>query len=77
MLSSITSTTAGALVLPLTDDVTTTNVQDNQMCVTLTSSSVIFSLPSLRYITADPGYDDKKLYKHSKKALGIDLICPL
>jgi hypothetical protein len=26
---------------------------------------------------ADPGYDDKKLYEYSKKALGMDLVCPL
>ena len=26
---------------------------------------------------ADPGYDDKKLYEHSKKELGIDLVCPV
>ena len=29
------------------------------------------------YITADPGYDDKKLYVYSKKTLGIDLVCPV
>jgi hypothetical protein len=26
---------------------------------------------------ADPGYDDKKLYEYSKKALGMALVCPL
>jgi hypothetical protein len=26
---------------------------------------------------ADPGYDDKNLYKYSKKVLGIDLVCPV
>ncbi len=26
---------------------------------------------------ADPGYDDNKLYKYSKKVLGIDLVCPV
>jgi hypothetical protein len=26
---------------------------------------------------ADPGYDDKKLDEDSKKALGMDLVCPL
>ncbi len=26
---------------------------------------------------ADPGYDDKKLYEHSKKVLEIDLVCPV
>ena len=74
----LTSTT-GALAVPLTAaDVTTTNVQDNQMYIPLasspsspsSSSSSVFPLPSLRYMTADPGYDDKKLYGHGKKDLG-------
>jgi hypothetical protein len=34
------------------------------MYVTLTSP--LLSLPTLRYIVADPGYDDKELYKYSK-----------
>jgi hypothetical protein len=75
----ITSTTAAAgdLTVPLTADVTTANVQDNQMYVTLTSSSSVFSLPSLRHMAADPGYDDRKLYEYSRKALGMDLVCPV
>ena len=59
--------------MPLTADVTTTaNVQDNQMYTPLTSPSSsstpfsVFSLPSLRYIVADLGYDAKKLYGCSK-----------
>ena len=46
----LTSTTAAAgdLIVPLTADVTTANVQDNQMYVPLTSSSSsVFSLPSV------------------------------
>ncbi len=58
-------------------DVTTANVQDNQMYVSLTSSSSVFSLPYVLYMIADPGYDDKKLYEYSKNTLGIDLVCPL
>ena len=74
----LTSTTAGDLVVPLTADVTTANVQDNQMYVPLTSSHSlfpfsVFSLPYVLYMIADPGYDDKNLYKYSKKVLGIDL----
>ena len=61
----------------MTADVTTANVQDNQMYVPLTSSSSVFSLPSLRYMAADPGYDDRKLYEYSKRILGIDLVCPV
>jgi Transposase DDE domain len=76
----LTSTTAvGNLVVPLTADVTTANVPDNKMYVTLTSSSSssIFLLPILRYMAADPGYDAKKLYEYSKKTLGMDLVCPV
>jgi hypothetical protein len=46
------------------------------MYVTLTSS-LVFSLPSVLYMIADPGYDDKELYEYSKKTLKIDLICPV
>ncbi len=67
-------------VVPLTaaDVTTTASILDNKMYVPLTSSSPsssVFSLPSLCYMTADPGYDDKKLDKYSKKILGIDLVC--
>jgi hypothetical protein len=73
----ITSTT-GALVVPLSVDVTTANVPDNKMYVPLTSSSSsIFSLSYVLYMIADPGYDDKKLYEYGKKVLGIDLVCPV
>ena len=73
----LTSTT-GKIVVPLTADVTTANVQDNQMYVPLTSSSSsAFSLPLTCYMVADPGYDDKNLYKYSKKVLGIELVCPV
>jgi hypothetical protein len=58
-------------------DVTTANVPDNKMYVPLTSSSLVFSLFSLLYMVADPGYDDKELYYYSKKILGIDLVCPV
>ncbi len=73
--------TTGEIVVPLTSRCTTTaNVPDNKMYIPLTSSSSsssVFSLPSLRYMTADPGYDDKKLYEYSKKTSGIDLVCPV
>ncbi len=58
-------------MIPLTSDVTTANVPDNNMYVPLTSSSssFIFSLPFLYYMISDPGYDDKKLYGYNKKIL--------
>ena len=73
----LTSTTTGKIVVPLTADVTTANVPDNQMYVSLTSSSLVFSLPLTCYMVADPGYDDKNLYEYSKKLLRIDLVCPV
>ncbi len=76
----ISTTTAGDFIVPLTADVTTANVQDNQMFVTLTtitSPSLVFSLSSVLHMVADPGYDAKKLYEYSKKTLGIDLVCPV
>jgi hypothetical protein len=52
---------------------------DNKMYIPLTSSNStfsVFSLPYLRYMVADHGYDYKKLYEYSK-GLGIDLVCPV
>ncbi|HEY6534394.1 MAG TPA: transposase, partial [Candidatus Nitrosocosmicus sp.] len=81
----LTCTTTGKIIVPLTADVTTANVQNNQLYVSLTShssssssssSSSLFSLSSTLYMVADPGYDDKNLYEYSKKTLGIDLGCP-
>ena len=43
--------TTGKIVVPLTADVSTVNVQDNMMYVPLTSSSLVFSLPSVLYIS--------------------------
>jgi hypothetical protein len=45
------------------DVTTTTNVPGNKMYVPLISPSpsLTFSLLTLRYMVADPGYDDKKL----------------
>ncbi len=80
--STATATTAaGEIILPLTadvtTDVTTANVPDNKMYISLTSSSSfsVFSLPLVCYMVADPGYDAKKLYEYSKKTLRVDLVC--
>jgi hypothetical protein len=76
------ATTAGKeIIVHLTaEDVTiTANIPDNKMYIPLTSSNStfsVFSLPYLRYMVADPGYDYKKLYEYSK-GLGIDLVCPV
>jgi hypothetical protein len=61
--------TTGKLVVPLTANITTANIPDNKMYVPLTSlssSSLVFPLSSLRHMVADPGYDAKELYDYSK-----------
>ena len=58
----LTSTAGEFVVYYITADVTTANVPDNRMHIPLTSSPFsVFSLPSVLYMIADPGYDDKNL----------------
>ena len=53
----------GSLIVPLSADFTQADVQDNQMYPAITCSS---SLPQgVRYMVADSGYDDHKLYNLS------------
>jgi Transposase DDE domain len=67
----ITSST-GSLIVPLSADFTQADVQDNQMYSAITSS-----LPEgIRYMAADCGYDDHKLYDLSTKR-GFELVCPV
>ncbi len=49
------------IVVPLTADVTTANVPDNQMYIPLTTSSSCFLFTIEMYMVTDPGYDHKKL----------------
>ncbi len=77
----LTCTTAiDCIIVPLTADATTANMPDNKMYVPLTSSpspSLVFSLPFVLYMIADLRYDDKNLYKYSRKVLGMDLVYPV
>ena len=67
----ITSST-GSLIVPLSADFTQADVQDNQIYPTITSS-----LPQgVRYMAADSGYDDHKLYNLSTDR-GFELVCPV
>ena len=67
----ITSST-GSLIVPLSADFTQADVQDNQMYSAITSS-----LPQgVRYMAADSGYDDYKLYNLSIEK-GFELVCPV
>ncbi len=68
----ITSSTCSPLIVPLSADFTTANVQDNnQLYVPLTSNLP----PGVQNATGDSGYDDQKLYDYSRDVLGIDLVC--
>jgi hypothetical protein len=69
----ITAST-GSLIVPLSADITRADIQDNQIYPTITCSS---SLPQgVRYIAADSGYDDHKLYNLSITR-GFELVCPV
>ena len=69
----ITSST-GSLIVPLSADFTQADVQDNQIYPKITSSSI---LPQgVRYMAADSGYDDYKLYNLSIYR-GFELVCPV
>jgi Transposase DDE domain len=68
----ITAST-GSLIIPLSADFTQADVQDNQIYPTITSS-----LPKgVRYMAADSGYDDYKLYDLSINRRGFELVCPV
>ncbi|MBV9178945.1 MAG: transposase, partial [Nitrososphaeraceae archaeon] len=67
----ITAST-GSLIVPLSADFTQADVQDNQIYPTITSSL----LQGVRYMAADSGYDDYKLYNMSITR-GFELVCPV
>ena len=77
MISSI-----GSLIIPLSADFTTANVQDNQMYNPMISSSPPPPPPSSSlspetcFMIGDSGYDDHKLYDLSTKR-GFELVCPV
>jgi len=52
------SSTGSSIVVPLSADITTANVQDNRVYELLTSSLPSTTLKETFYMTADPGYDD-------------------
>jgi hypothetical protein len=61
----------GPLIVPLSAEFTTANVQDNQVYGRITSS-----LRGVRYVDGDEGYDDSDLYELSRKR-GFELVCPI
>jgi hypothetical protein len=68
----ITSST-GSFIVPLSADFTQANIYDNQMMYPVITSL----LPNeVRYLAADSGYDDHKLYNLSIDR-GFELVCPV
>lgn len=65
------SCSTGNLAVPLSAHITGANVYDNQAY-----HSLIEPLQNVRYVVADAGYDDHKLYDHTRQK-GIRLICPI
>jgi hypothetical protein len=70
------SSTGGSIIVPLAADFTTANIPDNQMFNTLTSNLPITIIKETCYMSADPGYDDHKLYDLSTD-MGFQLVCPV
>jgi len=70
------SSTGSSIIVPLSADVTTANVQDNQTYDSLTSSLPTETIKKTHYMIADPGYDDQNLYDLSTD-LGFELVCPV
>ena len=64
----------GSLIVPLSADFTTANVQDNQMYNPMISSSSLST--ETCFMIGDSGYDDHKLYDLSTKR-GFELVCPV
>ncbi|MQB02109.1 MAG: transposase [Actinobacteria bacterium] len=73
MVSSTGSTSVG---VPLTAEITTANVPDNQVYPALVSSLPSESVKKIHYMVADPGYDDHYLYELSTNQ-GFQLVCPI
>jgi Transposase DDE domain len=70
------SSTASIIVPLSAADVTTANVQDNQVYGALTSSLPSTTVKKTHYMIADPGYDDQNLYDLST-GLNFQLVCPV
>jgi hypothetical protein len=56
------SSTGSSVIVPLSAGFTTANIPDNQVYGTLTYGLPSTTIKKTYYMTADPGYDDHKLY---------------
>ena len=68
--------TTGSIIVPLAADFTTANIPDNQIYSTVTCSLPVTITRETYYMSADPGYDDHKLY-HLSRDMGFQLVCPV
>lgn len=66
----------GSIIVPLVADFTTANIPDNQMYSILTASLPVTIIRRTLYMSADPGYDDHKLYDLSN-SMEFRLVCPV
>ena len=66
----------GSIIVPLAADFTTANIPDNQIYSTVTCSLPVTITRETYYMSADPGYDDHKLYDLSRD-MGFQLVCPV
>ena len=66
----------GPIAVPLSAEVTTANIKDNQAYGILTSSLPVETTRKAHFMAADPGYDDQNLYELSR-SLGFHLVCPV
>ena len=67
----------GSIIVPLAADFTTANIPDNQMySILITASLPVTIIKRILYMSADPGYDDHKLY-HLSRDMGFQLVCPV
>lgn len=66
------SCTTGNVIVPLSACISTANVQDNMVY-----QNLVERLPAaVRYVVADAGYEDYKLYDYSRNR-GIRLVYPI
>ena len=65
-----------SIIVPLSVDFTTANIQDNQVYDALISNLPPAIIKKMHYMIADPGYDDQKLYDLSMN-LRFDPVCPV
>ncbi len=66
----------GSIIVHLGANFTTANISDNQMYSILTTSLSVTIIKRTSFMSADPGYDDHKLYDLSS-SMGFQLVCPV